>query len=149
MKRFKFSLQGLLEAKQKQEDAAKQELARLSANKARIDRQIELLALARQTQDSQLRESLETGAAATVAVAAERYAASLTEQIAAQRLEAQAAQQEIDGQRARLVEFVKERRCFETLRERRLAVYHREALRTQFNTIDEMLLTRRKDLPHE
>ena len=148
MKKFTFSLQGVLEAKSKIEEAARMELARLMAEKARIEATIDQLTHIRRTHDERLRQKAGSGLSVAWLRAAHQYAAELTQRIAHHTERAAQAQQKVETQRGQVIDCTKERRCFETLRQRRYATYHRDWLRAQYNNIDELLSTRRKETQH-
>lgn len=148
MKRFEFSLQGVLNAKAQLEDAAKDDLARLQAQKARLEMVIDRLSVLRQEKGHHLQVRVGAGTPASDAIAFQRHLALLTEQIANKRREAVDVQREIETQREKVMELTKERKSFERLRERRMAEHKREALRQQYIAVDDMILSRRKDSDH-
>ena len=145
MKRFKFPLQGVLNAKTQLEDAAKDDLARLQADKARIEMVIDRLTGLRQEKGLCLAERVGAGTRASDAIAFQRHMALLAEQIASKRQDAAEVQSEIETQREAVMELTKERKSFERLRERRLADHKRGVLRQQYIAVDDMILSRRKD----
>jgi len=148
MKRFEFSLQGVLNAKTQLEDAAKDDLARLQAEKARIEMAIDRLGALRQERGHHLAEQVVAGVLASDAIAFQRHLARLAEQIDDQRRQAAGVQGEIETQRETVIEMTTERKSFERLRERRMAEHKQEALRQQYLAVDDMILSRRKDSDH-
>ena len=148
MKRFEFSLQGVLNAKTQLEDAARDDLARLQAQKARIEMVVDRLSALRQQKGCRLQKRVDAGTPASDAIAFQRHLALLTEQIANKRREAVDVQREIETQREKVMELTKERKSFERLRERRMTEHKRRALRQQYIAVDDMILSRRKDSDH-
>lgn len=148
MKRFTFSLEGVLGAKRSQEDAAKSDLALLQSQKDRIDALAAHLDQLRLEQDRQLGQAFYGALTPAAAVAVLRYTADLGDQIAAKRRDADAVREKIVAQRDRLLGLMKERKCFETLRERRLSEHRVMAQRKRYEAIDDMIAAQRKDIPH-
>ena len=145
MNKFTFSLQGVLNAKSKIEDSARTELSRLIAEEARIEAAIDRLSDTRRAHDDHFRQGLGSGLSVVWLRAAHKYAAELTRQIAHHCHQASQAEEKVQAQRDQVIERTKERRCFEALRQRRHTAYRRESLRAQYNEIDEIFSTRRKE----
>lgn len=145
MTRFTFSLQGVLEAKRRQEDAAKGQLALLQARKARTAERLARLDRLRREQDHRRTDGIGAGAGVAALLATQRYTAELGDRIDASRQVARELSQQIRAQRERLVDLMKDRKCLETLRERRLAEHRRLRLREQYDAIDDMIAAQQKD----
>jgi len=148
MKQFLFSLEGVLDAKRTQEEAAEAALALLQNKRDRVDARIGHLERLRFERDRGLSEELAAGASPARAIATLSYTARLGEQIAIERERLDEIVNDIREQREKQVALMKERKCFEALRERQLTAHRRAVLRKQYEAIDDAIIAQQKEAAH-
>ncbi len=151
MARFTFSLQTLLEIREREEQARQSAVAQLQREMERLQGQLGELDRLAQRNRQELRESHLIGAINVDVIGAYgRFHFSAERQAVGIARQMHWVQQKIDAARALLVEAVKGRRVLEKLRDNQKAAWMAEQLRKEQEALDDvaqsMGLRRRKEV---
>lgn len=140
MARFRYSMQSVLDIKEKMENQAKQEF---SAARAALDTEEERMQYyvhRKEMYEADAREMQQMGAGLNLKKMKEnRTAISIMDgEIDAQRLRVKAAENQLEQARIHLTEVMMERKTHERLKERAMQVFLEEEKRQESKAVDEL-----------
>lgn len=142
-RRFKFRLQSILEFKEKREEEEQRELGRrLEA----LSREEALLVGLQHLQHARQEELTEKSSRSSLNVNEIQmyhdYEKRIQREISAQSIRVQQAQVDVDDQRQRLLEAVKEKKTYEKLKEKHQAAFAAEVEAEERNLLDDIATTK-------
>lgn len=145
MRRFEFSLQKVLDYRQRREEQALRAFAEAQAQLAHEQALLESLQHEREAclHRSQRRHRLKV----QMLTVEQTYLSALEERIEEQRERVAQAQRLLEERRAALLEAQRERKALERLREKQYEQWRQEMLRVEQNALDELATMRAASAP--
>lgn len=139
MARFRFSLEHILNMKEKLEEQAKNEYAQANARLLTEQEQLELLQQRRDIAEKDLRTVLTENLAVLEIRRKEDALEQIKMYVMQQLLTVKRYEKEVEVAREKLTEAMKERKTFEKLKEKALESFLKEEQRTEQKEVDELM----------
>lgn len=137
---FKFSLEPVLEVRQRAEEAAQRKLAGAINALARLEARVNALQERLAAASRQRREMMQTGYDPARAQIHESFAQDMRAQIARAQKEASRAREEVEARRAQLLEAARNRRVLEELKKTELEAYGKKELANERKQNDDIAI---------
>jgi flagellar FliJ protein len=139
MKKFNFPLNTVLNYKDQALDNLKSEHAQILAKVARQEKKIDDLIEQREAACTNYRETMKTGLSINVMRESENYITLMQQRILAEQKTLKKLQKREEQKRFEVVEARKEKASIEKLKEKKLAQYNKEVMRSEELFIEEFV----------
>jgi flagellar FliJ protein len=140
---FKFKLQTVLDHKQKQEEEEQRELVRRKDILAKEERRLKRLKDIQETRKRELAEKSAQGLLNVEEIQMyHQFQKRLSAEISAQSIRVQQAQADVEWQREKLLEAMKERKTYEKLKEKHYQAWLAETEAEERKLLDEIATTK-------